>query len=417
MHNPAIDLPSVRWLFYGFTFNTQPTGERTAIMSGDFDLIIQGGHLIDPKNDLDSPADIAIKDGLVAAISDRIECSSAKVIDVSGLYVTPGLIDIHVHVYGGYRGWLFPDQHALPYGVTTVVDTGGAGWKDMADFKRSIIDPAQTRVLAFVNIVGAGMTGPPEQDVSEMDPALCAAAIEQYREHVVGAKSAHFGGPGWESAGGAISAARQSDSIAMIDFAPQPTRSYEELLERMSPGDIHTHLYAAHIPLLNADKRVEDYVRRARQRGIVFDTGHGGGSFWFRIAVPAMAQNFPPDTISTDLHKDSRMLPNATMPITMSKFLSLGMPLQEVVYRSTRRPAEVIRHPQLGHLSVGAEADLAAFALHEGDFAFVDSGRARMRGQQKLECELTLRAGQVVWDLNGRSLVDWEKAGEYRRLA
>ena len=386
-------------------------------MSGDFDLIIQGGHLIDPKNDLDGPADIAIKDGLVAAVADRIECNSAKVIDVSGLYVTPGLIDIHVHVYGGYQGWLFPDQHALPYGVTTVVDTGGAGWKDMADFKRTIIDPAQTRVLAFVNIVGAGMIGAPEQDVSEMDPALCATAIEQYREHVVGAKSAHFGGPGWESAGGAIEAARQSDSIAMIDFAPKPTRSYEELLERMSPGDIHTHLYAAHIPLLDEDKKVADYVRRARQRGIVFDTGHGGGSFWFRIAVPAMAQNFPPDTISTDLHKSSRMLPNATMPITMSKFLNLGMSLQEVVYRSTYRPAEVIRHPQLGHLSVGAEADLAAFALHEGDFAFVDSGRARMRGRQKLECELTLRAGQVVWDLNGRSLVDWDEAGEYRHLA
>ena len=386
-------------------------------MSGDFDLIIQGGHLIDPKNDLDGPADIAVKDGLVAAVAERIEPSSAKVIDVSGLYVTPGLIDIHVHVYGGYQGWLFPDQHALPYGVTTVVDTGGAGWKDMADFKRTIIDPAQTRVLAFVNIVGAGMIGAPEQDVSEMDPALCAAAIEQYREHVVGAKSAHFGGPGWESAGGAIEAARQSDSIAMIDFAPQPTRSYKELLERMSPGDIHTHLYAAHIPLLDEDKKVADYVRRARQRGIVFDTGHGGGSFWFRIAVPAMAQDFPPDTISTDLHKSSRMLPNATMPITMSKFLGLGMTLEEVVYRSTHKPAEVIRHSQLGHLSIGAEADLAAFALHEGDFAFVDSGRARMRGQQKLECELTLRAGRVVWDLNGRSLVDWDKAGEYRHLA
>ena len=390
--------------------------ERTAIMSGDFDLIIQGGHLIDPKNDLDGPADIAVKDGLVAAVAERIEPSSAKVIDVSGLYVTPGLIDIHVHVYGGYQGWLFPDQHALPYGVTTVVDTGGAGWKDMADFKRTIIDPAQTRVLAFVNIVGAGMIGAPEQDVSEMDPALCAAAIEQYREFVVGAKSAHFGGPGWESAGGAIEAARQSDSIAMIDFAPRPTRTYEELLELMSPGDIHTHLYAAHIPLLDEDKKVADYVRQARQRGIVFDTGHGGGSFWFRIAIPAMAQDFPPDTISTDLHKSSRMLPNATMPITMSKFLGLGMTLKEVIYRSTHKPAEVIRHPQLGHLSIGAEADLAAFALHEGDFAFVDSGRARMRGQQKLECELTLRAGRVVWDLNGRSLVDWDKAGEYRHL-
>ena len=386
-------------------------------MSSTFDLILQGGHLIDPKNDLDGPADIAIKDGLVAAVADRIEGGSAKVIDVSNLYVTPGLIDIHVHVYGGYQGWLFPDPHALPCGVTTVVDTGGAGWKDFADFKHSIIDPAQTRVLAFVNIVGAGMIGPPEQDIREMDPTRCAAAIEQYRDCVVGAKSAHFGGPGWESAGGAIAAARQSDSIAMIDFAPQPTRSYEELLDRMSPGDIHTHLYAAHIPLLDADNRVADYVRHSRQRGIVFDTGHGNGSFWFRIAVPAMAQNFPPDTISTDLHKASRMLPNATMPITMSKFLNLGMPLQEVVYRSTHKPAEVIGRPQLGHLSIGAEADLAAFALHEGDFAFVDSGRARLAGRQKLECELTLRAGQVVWDLNGRSLVDWDEAGEYRRLA
>lgn len=413
----ALDPTSARWLFYDSASNPRPTSERTAIMSSNFDLIIQGGHLIDPKNDLNGPADIAIKDGRVAAVADRIEGRSAQVIDVSNLYVTPGLVDIHVHVYGGYQGWLFPDPHALPCGVTTVVDTGGAGWKDFADFKHSIIDPAQTRVLAFVNIVGAGMTGPPEQDVREMDPTRCTAAIEQFRDHVVGAKSAHFGGPGWESAGGAIAAARQSDSIAMIDFAPQPTRSYEELLERMSPGDIHTHLYAAHIPLLDADKRVADYVRQSRQRGIVFDTGHGNGSFWFRIAVPAMAQNFPPDTISTDLHKASRMLPNATMPITMSKFLNLGMPLQEVVYRSTHKPAEVIGRPQLGHLTIGAEADLAAFALHEGNFAFVDSGRARMRGRQKLECELTLRAGRVVWDLNGRSLVDWDEAGEYRHLA
>ena len=239
----------------------------------------------------------------------------------------------------------------------------------------------------------------------------------QYREHVVGAKSAHFGGPGWESAGGALEAARRGDSIAMIDFAPQPARTYEELLEHMSPGDIQTHLYAAHIPLLDDEGQVNDYVRAARARGIIFDTGHGNGSFWFRIAVPAMAQGFHPDTISTDLHKDSRMLPNATMPITMSKFLALGMPLQEVVYRSTHKPAKVLRRPELGHLSVGSEADLAAFALHEGDFCFVDSGRAKIQHRKKLECELTLRAGRITWDLNGRSLVDWERAGDDRILA
>ena len=386
-------------------------------MSGDFDIIVRNGHLIDPKNQCDGPAAIAVKDGLIAAVDDKIAGTADREIDAAGLYVTPGLIDIDMHAYGGYRGWLFPDQHALPYGVTTVVDTGGAGWKDFANFKRTIIDPSQTRVLAFINIVGAGMTGAPEQDIGEMDPIPCAATIVQYREHVVGAKSAHFGGPGWESAGGALEAARRSDSIAMIDFAPQPTRTYEELLEHMSPGDIHTHLYAAHIPLLDDEGQVNDYVRAARGRGIIFDTGHGNGSFWFRIAVPAMAQDFHPDTISTDLHKDSRMLPNATMPITMSKFLALGMPLQEVVYRSTHKPAKVLRRPELGHLSVGSEADLAAFALHEGDFCFVDSGRAKIQARKNLECELTLRAGRITWDLNGRSLVDWERAGDDRILA
>jgi dihydroorotase len=385
-------------------------------MSADFDLILSGGHLIDPKNDFDGPGDIAIKDGLVAAVGNDIEGEAQRRVDISGLYITPGLIDIHVHAYGGYAGWLFPDPHALPYGVTTVVDTGGAGWKDFADFKNTIIDRSKTRVLAFINIVGAGMIGPPEQDTSEMDPIPCAATIKQYREHVVGSKSAHFGGPGWEAAGGALEAARLSDAIAMIDFAPKPTRSYEELLDHMSPGDIHTHLYAAHIPLLDEDKQVNDYARQARDRGIIFDTGHGNGSFWFRIAVPAMAQGFHPDTISTDLHKSSRMLPNATMPITMSKFLALGMSLQEVVYRSTHKPAKVLRRPELGHLSIGAGADLAVFELIAGDFGFVDSGRARMSGRQKLECQMTLRAGEIVWDSNGRSLLDWEGAGEYRRL-
>ena len=377
-------------------------------------LLLCGGHVIDPRNGVDGPADVAVADGVIQAVGPGLDMKADKRIDVSGLYVTPGLIDIHVHVYGGYAGWMFPDPHSLPNGVTTVVDTGGAGWKDIDDFVASIIQPAATRVLALVNIVGAGMTGGPEQDVREMDPGPCAEAVGRHPGHCVGTKSAHFGGPGWESAGGAIEAARLSGSIAMIDFAPQPTRSYRELLERMSPGDIHTHLYAAHIPLLDEESRVNGYVREARERGVIFDTGHGNGSFWFRIAAAAMQQGFPPDTISTDLHKASRMLPNATMPVTMSKFLALGMPLREVVDRSTRRAAGVIRRPELGHLTPGAEADVAVLALHEGDFGFVDSGRARMQGDRKLECELTLRAGQVVWDLNGRSRPSWDGLGDYR---
>lgn len=382
----------------------------------EFDLVLKGGHVIDPKNDIDGIADVAVKDGRIDSVAPNIPNSKqTKVVDVAGLLVTPGLLDIHLHAYGGYQGWLFPDQHCLPDGVTTVVDTGGAGWRDFDDFLDSIIQPSQTRVLAFINIVGAGMIGAPEQDVEEMDPVPCADVIRRHPDHIVGSKAAHFGGPGWESAGGAIEAARLSDTIAMIDFAPKPTRSYEELLNRMSPGDLHTHLYAAHIPLLDDDKKVNGYVRDARERGILFDTGHGAGSFWFRIAVAAMDQGFPPDTISTDLHKSSRMIPNATMTATMSKFLALGMPLGEVIYRSTQKPAEVIRRSELGHLSAGAEADIAVLELQDGNFGFVDSGRARMNGSQRLECRLTLRRGEVVWDRDGLSRPSWEDLGDYRR--
>lgn len=381
----------------------------------EYDLILRGGHVIDPRNAVDGPGDVAIAGDRIAAVAGALPGVGGREIDVSGLYVTPGLIDLHVHVYGGYGGWLFPDQHALPYGVTTVVDTGGSGWRDFEDFVDTIIRPSKTRVLAFVNIVGAGMVGAPEQDVSEMDPQLCAQAISQHREYAVGCKAAHFGGPGWEASGGALEAARLSNTIAMIDFAPKPTRSYEQLLERMGPGDIHTHVYAAHIPLLDEDRVVHAYAREARERGVIFDTGHGGGSFWFRIAVPAMEQGFPPDTISTDLHKASRLGPDATMPTTMSKFLAMGMPLQEVVYRSTQRPAEISGRPELGSLSPGAEADVAVFDLRLGDFGFVDAGRARMSGTQKLECQLTLRSGEVAWDVNGRDRPDWRSLGDYRR--
>jgi len=381
----------------------------------EYDLILRSGHVIDPENAVDGPADVAVTEGCIAAVAEGLPGAGKREVDVSGLYVTPGLIDLHVHVYGGYNGWLFPDQHALPFGVTTVVDTGGPGWRDFEDFAETIVRPSKTRVLAFVNIVGAGMTGAPEQDVAEMDPAACAQAIARYPEVAVGCKTAHFGGPGWEASGGALEAARLSNTIAMIDFAPKPTRTYAQLLERMGPGDIHTHVYAAHIPLLDDERVVNGYVREARERGVIFDTGHGGGSFWFRIAVPALEQDFPPDTISTDLHKASRLGPNATMPQTMSKFLAMGMPLHEVVYRSTQRPAEVLSRPGLGHLTPGVEADVAVFELRSGEFGFVDAGRARMAGTRKLECELTVRSGEIAWDANGRARPDWRDLGEYRQ--
>jgi dihydroorotase len=384
-----------------------------------YDILIKGGHVIDPANGIDARMDVAIADGRIAAVAAGLPSDRAKkVARVDGCHVTPGLIDIHVHAYGGYQGWLFMDEHALPNGVTTVVDTGGAGWKKFEDFRNTIMKNSVTRVLAFVNIVGAGMEGAVEQDVSEMDPEPCAEMISRHRDVVIGSKTAHFGGPGWEAVDGAVMAARMSGTIAMIDFAPRPTRSYRDLLlEKMIPGDIHTHLYAQHIPLIDDRKKINDYVWAAREKGIVFDLGHGAGSFWFRIAVPAIEQGFPPDTISTDLHKFSARIPQATMPTTMSKCLNMGMPLQDVIRRSTVSAAQVIRRPELGTLCVGAEADVAVFELQYGDFGFVDSGHARLRGDRRLQCVLTVRAGKIAWDLNGITWPEWQTAGQYGVIA
>lgn len=380
-----------------------------------YDLILKGGHVIDPANQVDAVMDVAIKDKKIAAVAKDIPpAGGRKTVPVNGHYVTPGLIDIHVHVYGGYSGWMFPDAHAFTNGVTTVVDTGGAGWKSFEDFKRTIIAQSRTRVLAFLNIVGAGMLGAVEQDVSEMDPNPCAEMIQKYPDLIVGAKTAHFGGPGWEAVDGAVRAAELSGTLAMIDFAPRPTRSYPDLiLKHIRPGDIHTHVYAQHIPVLDSQKRVNDYMIQARERGVIFDLGHGAGSFWWRVAIPAIQQGFLPDTISTDLHKSSALIPNATMLNTMSKCLNMGLSLLDVILRSTVNPAKVIRRPELGTLSVGAVADVAVLQLLKGNFGFVDSGHARLRGHQKLQCALTIRNGDIVWDLNGLSWPDWETAGEY----
>ena len=381
------------------------------------DMLLKGGRVIDPANNIDGPMDVAVTADRISAVAvDIPEQDATRVVPVNGLFVVPGLVDIHVHAYGGYEGWLVPDAHMLPNGVTTVVDTGGAGWKKFEHFKETIINTSKTRVLAFVNIVGAGMEGAVEQDVSEMLAEPCAAMISEHLDVVVGSKTAHFGGPGWEAVDGAVEAARLSGTIAMIDFAPKPTRSYRDLLlEKLSPGDIHTHMYAQHIPLLDGDNKVNDYVSEARNRGIIFDLGHGGGSFWFRIAVPAIKQGFWPDSISTDLHKHSALVPNAQMPETMSKCLNMGIPLSDVVRLSTVEPAKEIRRENLGTLSVGSEADVAVLELLEGDFGFVDSGRARLKGTQRLQCALTLRAGELVWDRNGLSRPDWHTVGDYQR--
>ncbi|HWB98463.1 MAG TPA: amidohydrolase family protein, partial [Bryobacteraceae bacterium] len=200
----------------------------------------------------------------------------------------------------------------------------------------------------------------------------------------------------------------------MVDFYEKPGRSYSDLiLKHLRPGDIHTHFYGRLMPQLDANKKIQPYMLEARRRGVLFDVGHGSGSFWFRIAAPMIQQGFLPDTISTDIHKESIMLPRANMTTTMSKFLNLGVSLEQVIERSTVNPAKAIHRPELGTLSEGATADIAVLELEHGQFGFVDSGHAKLVGDKKLRCVLTVRNGAVVWDSDGLSLTDWTKAGPY----
>jgi dihydroorotase len=343
-----------------------------------------------------------------------------KAVNVAGLYVTPGLVDIHTHVYtgtgqrGSYAGdnSIYPDGFTFRSGVTTVADAGGAGWRNFADFKDRIIDRSRTRVLAFINIVGGGMQGGPvEQNLADMDAAATAKEALKHKGLIIGVKSAHYSGPEWAPVERAVEAGTKAGIPVMIDFGSfRPDRPFQDLvLKKLRPGDIYTHTYLGAVPMLDDGGRVLPYLFEARKRGIIFDVGHGAGSFLFRQAVPAMRQGFRPDSISTDLHVSSMNAGMKDMLNVMSKFLNMEMPLEEVIFRSTWTPASEIKREDLGHLSVGAPADIAVLRVREGDFGFVDVYGARMKGRRLLLCELTVHNGLVEWDLNGITREDWDK--------
>jgi len=391
-------------------------------LCAQYDLLLKGGHVIDARNDIDGPRDIAIKDGRIAAVAESIDSSQAKqVVDVAGLYVAPGLVDIHVHVYtgtgmkGAYSGdnSVYPDGFSFRSGVTTMVDVGGSGWRNFPDFKQRVIDRAQTRVLAMLNIVGQGMGGGAiEQNLDDMDADATAKMAKQYPDTVVGVKTAHYEGPEWDPVERAIAAGAKANIPIMVDFGIfRQERPFEELVtKKLRPGDIYTHTYLGRVPLLDAENKPRPYLFEAQKRGVKFDVGHGGGSFWWFQAVAAVKGGFIADSISTDLHIGSMNAGMKNMANVMSKFLALDVPLKDVVRKSTWEPAQQIKRTDLGHLSVGAVADVAVLRLDTGDFGFLDVRGARKKGTQLLVCELTLRDGRVMWDLNGRAGTPWEQA-------
>ena len=384
-----------------------------------YDLLLKGGHVIDARNRISAVRDVAIANGKVAAVAANIAPADAfKVVDASGYYVTPGLVDIHVHVFAGtgergsYAGdnSLYPDGFTLRSGVTTIVDAGSSGWRSFEDFKNRIIDRSRTRVLAMLNIVGAGMRGDKfEQNLADMEAKPTADMALRHKGVIVGVKTAHYAGPEWAPVERAVEAGTQANLPVMVDFgANRPERPMAELVtKKLRPGDIYTHAYSGLRNELDDSGRVNPGMWEGRKRGVIFDVGHGGGSFAWRIAVPAMKEGFLPDSISTDLHIGSMNSGMKDMLNVMDKFLAMGMSVDDVVARSTWNPAREVRQEQLGHLSVGAGADITVLKLEKGTFGFVDMYGARMNGTQKLTCELTLRDGKVVYDLNGMTRPDW----------
>ncbi|MEX6689577.1 amidohydrolase/deacetylase family metallohydrolase [Danxiaibacter flavus] len=385
-----------------------------------YSIVIKDGHVIDPKNNFDAVMDVAIADGKIVGVAKNIDASKAtQVVHAKGLFVTPGLIDIHTHNFEGTHAdqylmdgtaALRPDGFTLRNGVTTVADAGSSGWKTFPLFKQNIIDKSITRVLAFLNIVGEGMRGGSwEQNTTDMDSKLTANVAKANKKDVIGIKLAHFEGHDWIAADRAAEAGRLANIPVMVDFGgAKPPLSIEELFSKhLRKGDIFTHCFAQlgtrESIVDSATKKVKPFVIEAQKDGIFFDVGYGGISFRFSQAIPAIQSGFYPNSISTDLHTGSMNAAMKDLLNVMSKFLNIGMDLPAVIKATTWNPAQEIQRPELGNLSVGTEADIAIFNLRDGNFGFFDYAGDKIKGNKKLECELTIRAGKIVYDLNGIS--------------
>src|SRR5437899_3975708 len=432
-----VTLQKIEWILTQWKVLAEVTG--IALLLGGalaqpprYDLLLKGGHVIDPANHVDAVMDVAVSKDKIAAVEKDIPASQAgKVVNASGLYFTPGLIDIHFHIgHGGAPlNWVTPEARAhigplgipadlaFQSGVTTLVDAGTAGAETFLQEKEEVIDHAKVRVLAFLNIVANGINGGLEQSVDQMDPKLCAETIKKYPDIIVGVKTAHFWTEEpwdaehvpWAAVDRAIDCGNMSNVPVMFDFWPRPERTYADLiLKKMRPGDIHTHVFAQQFPIILPDGKLNPIMAEARARGVIFDVGHGAGSFWFRNAVPAVKQGFVPDSMSTDLHTGNYTV--LSINKVMSKFLAMGVPLEDVIRRSTVNPAKEIHRPELGTLSIGKDADIAVLEEQHGPFGYIDCGVARMDGNVKLVARMTVRAGKILYDPSGLSMVEWEKA-------
>jgi dihydroorotase len=384
------------------------------VFAQKYDLLIQGGHVIDPASGINAIMDVAISNGNIARVAVSINDSAEKVIVAKGMYITPGFIDPHTHVFVGSNPGLFangvnsvsPDDFTFRSGVTTVVDAGTSGWRSFALFKKQVIDQSKTRILAFLNISGGGMTGADhEQNLADMQADSTAAMIKKYPDIIAGVKIGHYNGTDWAPFEKALEAAGKVGKPLFVE-CHLPQYTLQDQLAKMRPGDMITHTFeniSERMAIVGDDGKLRPFVIEAKKRGVLFDLGHGGAGFWFDQAAPAIKQGFYPNSFGTDLHRFSMNSGMKDMANVMSKFMALGLSLEQVIGIATWNPAKAIHHEELGNLKEGSVADVVILRLREGTFGFMDSAQKSITGNQKLEVEMTLKQGKVVWDLNGLS--------------
>ncbi len=384
------------FLFFGVCVQAQTSDSVL------FSLLIKNGHVIDPKNGIDGIMDVGINDGKIALISDQIDARATQVVDASGMYVTPGLIDIYWTM-----GDVPPDLITFKTGVTTVVNGSGVNWQTFPEYKSNVIDRSQTQVLSFLRINGEGYEGGSQEiNTGDVEAAMSSRIARMFKDEIVGFEVT---GQNFRAVNRAVEAGNQADMPVLTDGGRNhPQESLEKLYtEHLRPGDIYTHTYTI-LEDYNARETIVDieteelrpHVLEAQNNGIIFDVGHGS-AFRYSLALPAMESGFYPNTISTNLSMGSINAFAKDMLYVMSKFLVMGMDLKEVIKASTWSPARAIKREELGHLTPGSVADVTILNIREGNFGYFETAGYRMEGNQKLECEMTIRGGRIVWDLNG----------------
>jgi dihydroorotase len=373
----------------------------------DYDLILRQGRLLDPATGHDAVGDIAFANGRVAALG-RVDGTAARVRDVAGCIVIPGMIDFHAHVYwGGTSLGIDADALARRCGTTTWLDVGSAGPGNFAGFRKHVIEASETRILAYLHVSHAGiyafsptvMVGE-SLDIRLMDAARCAEVALADPDAIRGVKvriGANTSGiNGITPLHYAIEAAERASLPVMCHIDNPPPR-YSDVLAALRPGDILTHCFRPfpNAPI-HADGRVKEACWQARERGVLFDIGHGKGSFAFAVAEAMLAAGFPPDVISSDVHALCIDGPAYDNLVTMSKFLNLGMGLAEIVRAVTATPAGLLRRGDLADLAPGSTGDATVLRIADGSFRFVDVLGQTMTGRQRFELDSVVVAG-ALW--------------------